>query len=145
MMTTFTFYFGCSLGERLLKQTDNLSRALQDSSTLAAQGNRLSQDVIKTLSKDRSDTSFDLFWDRILLRKTTEVQDNEDPKLPRKRKASMRQLEIEEQNTPYFPQTPENPIANKSILLRYTMQLSASLHDLTKRISRSTKTSRSSF
>ena len=41
MMTTFNFYFGCTLGEQLLRQTDNLSRALQDSSTSAAQGNRL--------------------------------------------------------------------------------------------------------
>ena len=61
-MTTFNFYFGCTLGEQLLRQTDNLSRALQDSSTLAAQGNRLAQDVVKTLLKDRTDTSFSLFF-----------------------------------------------------------------------------------
>ena len=42
MMTMFNFYFGCTLGEQLLRQTDNLSRALQDSSTSAAQGNRVS-------------------------------------------------------------------------------------------------------
>ena len=58
MMTTFNFYFGCTQGEQLLRQTDNLSRAFQDS---AAQGNRLDQDVVKTLLKDRSDTSFSLF------------------------------------------------------------------------------------
>ena len=29
MMSSFDFFFGCSLGERLLKQTDNLSTALQ--------------------------------------------------------------------------------------------------------------------
>ena len=91
----------------LLKQTDNLSRALQDSSTSAAQGNRLAQDVMNTLSKDRSDTSFDLFWARILQRKTTEVQDIEDPKLPRTHKAPVRQ-EIGEQKTHYFPQTPKD-------------------------------------
>ena len=28
MMTSFDFFFGCSLRERLLKQTDNLSSAL---------------------------------------------------------------------------------------------------------------------
>ena len=32
MMTTFDFYFGCTLGEQLLRQTDNLGRSLQDSS-----------------------------------------------------------------------------------------------------------------
>ena len=57
MMTTFNFCFGCTLGEQLLRQTDNLCRALQDSSTSAAQGNRLAQDVVKTLLKDRTDTS----------------------------------------------------------------------------------------
>ena len=36
---------GCTLGEFVLKHTDNLSRALQDSSMLAAQGQRLAEDV----------------------------------------------------------------------------------------------------
>ena len=61
MMTSFNFYFGCTLGEQLLMQTDNLSRALQNSSTSAAQGNRLAQDVVKTLLTDRTGTSFSLF------------------------------------------------------------------------------------
>ena len=47
-MTTFNFYFGCTLGEQLLRETGNLGRALQVSSTSAAQGNRIAQDVIKT-------------------------------------------------------------------------------------------------
>ena len=104
MMTTFNFYFGCTLGEQLLRQTDNLSRALQDSSTSAAQGNRLAHDVVKTLLKDRTDTSFNLFWARILQRKTTEIQTIEDPKLPRKRKAPVRR-EVGEQDTHHFPET----------------------------------------
>ena len=66
MMTTFDFFFGCTLREQLLRQTDNLGRALQDSSTSAAQGNRRTQDMVKTLLKDRSDTSFSLLWARIL-------------------------------------------------------------------------------
>ena len=41
MMITFDFYFGCSLGEQLLRQIDNLGRTLQDSSTSAAQGKNL--------------------------------------------------------------------------------------------------------
>ena len=47
-MTTFNFYFGCTLGEQLLRKSDNLGRTLQDSSTSVAQGNRLAQDVVKT-------------------------------------------------------------------------------------------------
>ena len=48
-MMTFNFYFGCTLGEQLLRQTDNLGRALHDSSTSAARGNtlKLAQDVEK--------------------------------------------------------------------------------------------------
>ena len=58
MEATVSKYFGCTPGEQLLRQTDNLSRALQDSSTSAAQrGNRLAQDVVKTLLKDRTDSS----------------------------------------------------------------------------------------
>ena len=61
MMTTFDFWFGCTLGEQLLRQTDNLCRAWQDFSTSAAHGNRLTQDVVKTLLKDRTDSSCSLF------------------------------------------------------------------------------------
>ena len=104
MMTTFDFYFGCTLGEQLLKQTDNLGRALQDSSTSAAQGKRLTQDVVKTLLKDRTDIAFSLFWARILKGKTTEVLAIEDPKLPRKGKAPVRH-EFGEQDTHHFLET----------------------------------------
>ena len=50
MMTTFPFYFGCTKGfllslEFVLKNNDNLSRALQDSSMSVAQGQRLAEDV----------------------------------------------------------------------------------------------------
>ena len=38
MMPNSSFLFGCSLGKRLLKQTDNLSRARQDSTISAAEG-----------------------------------------------------------------------------------------------------------
>ena len=61
----------------------------------------------KTLLKDRSDTSFSLFWARILQRKTTEIQIIEDPKLPKKRKALVRH-EVGEQDTHHFPETPKD-------------------------------------
>ena len=63
MMTSFDFFFGCSLRERLLKQTDNLSSALQSASMSAAQGSILAHDVTKTLLKERNDSSFELFWE----------------------------------------------------------------------------------
>ena len=96
------------MGEQLLRQTDNLGRALQDSSTSAAQGKRLTQDVVKTSPKDRTDSSFSLFWVRIFIQgKTTEIQTIEDPKLPRKGKAPVRH-KFGEQNTHHFSETPKN-------------------------------------
>ena len=107
MITTFNFCFGCTLGEQLLKQIDNLGRALQDSSTSAAQGNRLTQDVVKTLLKDRTVIAFSLFWAWILQGKTIEVHAIEDPKLPRKGKATVRH-EFGEQDTHHFLETPKD-------------------------------------
>ena len=106
-MSIIDFCFGCTLGEQLLRQTDNLSHVLQDSSTSAAQGNRLAQDVVKTLLKDRTDSSFSLLWPRILQCKTTEIQIIEDPKLPCNRKAPVRH-EVGEQDTHHFPETPKD-------------------------------------
>lgn len=74
----------------ILRQTDNLSRALQDSSVSAAQGNRLTLIVKETLMKDRNDDFFGLFWERIIRRKNSEIPVVEEPKLPRKRKAPAR-------------------------------------------------------
>ena len=50
----------------------------------AAEGNSLAQDVIKTIAKDRNDSSFDLFWERLMKRKNH--LNAHEPKLPRKRK-----------------------------------------------------------
>ena len=59
---TFPFYFGCTLGAFILKHTDNLSHALQDSSMSAAQGQQVAEEVCKTLSRDRREAAFELFW-----------------------------------------------------------------------------------
>ena len=89
MMTTFQFYFGCSMGELVLRQTDNLSRTLQNAMISAAQGQQLAEDVCITISRDRNDASFNLFWQRILQRKSN-MEGIGDPELPRKRKAPAR-------------------------------------------------------
>ena len=143
-MTTFSFYFSCTLGEQLLRQTDNVSRALQDSSTSAAQGNRLAQDVVKTLLR-RSDwylINFSLLGAQILQRNwTTETQTIEDPKLPRKRKAPIRH-EVGEQDTHHFPETPKDHYRRYD---RYCNACNASTQDLSKKTSKSTWTYRNSY
>ena len=68
-MPTFEFVYGCSLGIPLLKQTDNLSRALQGSKMSVAVGSAIAHDVIKTFSKDRNNGAYELFWECVLKRK----------------------------------------------------------------------------
>ena len=65
-MATFSFYFDCSLGEMLLRQTDNLPQTLQGFSVTAAKGNVLAQLVIKTLQKDRCESNFQPFWSSVI-------------------------------------------------------------------------------
>ena len=76
VMGTFDFVFGCSLG--------NFSKTLQHEHFSAAQGQELATTVIKTLTKDRSDQSFDLFWEAV--KKRAVQLGTAEPKLPRKRK-----------------------------------------------------------
>ena len=83
-MPTFDFVYGCSFGILLLKETDNLTRALRDCKMSAAVGNAIARDVIKTLSKDRNDSADELFWECVLKRK--EELNVQDPKLPRQKK-----------------------------------------------------------
>ena len=56
----------------------------------AGQGQQVAEDVCKTLSRDRSEAAFDLFWTRLLKRKR-EVDAVAEPQLPRKRRAPSRQ------------------------------------------------------
>ena len=66
---------------------------------------RDNSEVCKTLSRDRSEAAFDLFWTRLLKRKS-EVDAVAEPQLPRKRQAPARQ-EVGDSGTHYFPSTPK--------------------------------------
>ena len=61
--------------------------------------------MCKTLSRDRSEATFDLFWTRLLKRKS-EVDAVAEPQLPRKRRAPTWR-EIGDSGTHYFPSTPK--------------------------------------
>ena len=105
-MQTFSFFFCCLLA---LKQTDNLSRTLQSPSVSAAQGNSITQSVVKSLEKFRNEESFDIFWQ--LLDKQRERIEVSDPSLPRKRKI-LKRLEdcfgYGTSDTSHFPDTPKS-------------------------------------
>ena len=87
-MTTFTYFFGLALGERILKHTDNLSKTLQNPSLTAFEGQEIAELTCQTLQNIRTDESFDQFWQNIMLLK--EQKGISDPVLPRKRKAPAR-------------------------------------------------------
>lgn len=55
IMKSFKPYFGCQLDERLLGQTDNLSRTLQNRDFTAMYAISLAEVVIKTLQKEISE------------------------------------------------------------------------------------------
>ena len=69
IMSTFDFIFGCELGVLLLRQTDNLSRTLQNPKLSAAEGNAIAMDVVEVLCKDRNEESFKVYWDKVVLKK----------------------------------------------------------------------------
>ena len=50
-MKSFDFFFGAMLGKMLLRQSDNLSRALQGSHMSVAEGQRVASMTVKTLQK----------------------------------------------------------------------------------------------
>ena len=61
-MESFNYFFGISIGELVLKHGDNLSKALQNKSISAAEGERLASMTVTTLTKIRDTEHYDLFW-----------------------------------------------------------------------------------
>ncbi len=87
-MESFDFFFGASLGELLLRHSDNLSKALQSTSMSAAEGQKIAEMTVITLQSMRSDENFTLFWSLVKL-KGSELNVN-DPTMPRRRKRPRR-------------------------------------------------------
>lgn len=83
-MGKFSFLFGCLLGKKVLMQTDNLSRTLQSPELSAAEAHQVTKAVLCNLEKDRSDESFDSFWETV--NTTKNDLDIDDATLPRKRR-----------------------------------------------------------
>ena len=89
-MHTFDFLFGVSLGNLLLRHTDNLSKSLQKKSLSAAEGQRLASLTLDVLKSLRDGDNFDSFYARVL-QDQVHLEVNE-PTLPRKRRAPQRLL-----------------------------------------------------
>ena len=88
-MQRFQFFFGCQLGEAILRLTDNLSRVLQNPLLSAIESQELVHNVVALLLVQRSDDSFDQFW-KDLLKKQQKFNSIEEATLPRIRKIPAR-------------------------------------------------------
>ena len=88
----------------LLRQTDNLSKTLQDPRLSIAEGQAVAAKVLEMLHKDRNDEGFAMFW-QTLMRRKENFPEIADPVLARKLKAPKR---FEEGSTSHFFETPED-------------------------------------
>lgn len=62
-MKSFDYYFGVRIGELILRHADNLSKTFQSKTISAAEGQRLAEVTVMTLTKIRSEENFHLFWE----------------------------------------------------------------------------------
>lgn len=101
-MSTFEFFIGVVIGERILQHTDNLSKTLQHKDISATEGQEANLSV-KTLQRMRDEQTFDLFW--TMVQQLASKYDVGEPPLPRKRKAP-RHLEVGS-SEPEYPSSPK--------------------------------------
>ena len=78
----FDFFFAFHLGEHLYSHTDNLSKDFQGTKMAAVIGQRLPKLTKKTLTKFRTDESFDHFYADVACKSEGLLS---EPTLPRKR------------------------------------------------------------
>ena len=84
-MQTFEFLFGVSLGSLILRHSDNLSKALQNESMSAAEGQELVKLTLDVLQSLRNQDHFHLFYQGVV--KLQAELSISSPLLPRKRHA----------------------------------------------------------
>ena len=65
-MKKFSFFFGAMLGIRILGQTDNLSKCLQQKTLSTAEGQESAKKIVAALKRERNDPSYKLFYDSVL-------------------------------------------------------------------------------
>lgn len=80
-MKKFDYLYGNTLGELVLRHSDNLSRTLQNKSLSAAEGQQAAKMTVQTIQSIRSDEAFNLFWEKVN-RYATDM-DVSGPQLPK--------------------------------------------------------------
>ena len=99
------FLFGCHLGKLLLSQTDNLSKTVKKTETSIIEVQSLAKNVLSVLLSDRSDESFQVFWERVQLSKAD--FDVDDAQVSRKRKVPSR-FESSKRESYHYHENSEN-------------------------------------
>ena len=87
-MGNFRFFFGLLLSDMVLRHTDMLSKTLQNPELSSVEGHEIAMLTVKTLQSLRSESNFDMFWEKVEMRR--EEFELEEPHLPRRRKAPRR-------------------------------------------------------
>ena len=87
-MKSFQYFFGIKLGGIIFGHCDNLSRTLQHTELLAAEGQSIAALTVSTLQSICTDEMFNLFWSKLEV-ESKEI-DIDEPQLPRARKAPRR-------------------------------------------------------
>ena len=88
LMKTFSYLVGISLGDLILRHSNNLSRTLQKVGISAEQGQEITAMTVQILKSLRSDNNYKLVW-----RKVTHLADKlevSEPALPCQRKVPKR-------------------------------------------------------
>ena len=96
---TFEYYFGVTIMQKILGNSDNLPRSIQSPDLTATDAKYLANCAVETLEKIRNDRDFDLFWNN--LNEKADSLDLREPKQPRKRKVPQKLLEIDNAITTY--------------------------------------------
>ena len=104
-MKEFDYYFGVSLGELILRHSDNLSRTLQKADISAAEGQEIATMRNRTLQSLRADENFSCFWKKVIT--SAETLEVGEPSLPSLRKVPKRFEIGNVQSQCYFPTTVE--------------------------------------
>ena len=87
-METFQYFFSLSLAEMILRHTDNLSKTRQSPKLSSTQGYEIAMLTVKRLRSIRSESDFNLFWEKVEIgRHSFAIK---DPCLPRKSKVPQR-------------------------------------------------------
>ena len=84
LMNAFNYFYGVTILQLVLRNSDNLSKTHQKSSLSSCQGKEIADLMQQTINSLRSESEFELLWQKTV--QQAEVLEITQPSLPRKRK-----------------------------------------------------------